>query len=126
MESQRSRAARTRARTLKTTQPGLQITMVQEAQNLQEPDPDPVQRQAWICRDYERIEELDRYEEDGLDNEDQPEVSLSEQLRGRRAAERALHQRDAVEGRLTGRTRARLPGALLAGTIFRTTQELAA
>lgn len=52
-----------------------------------------------------------------MDNEDQPEVSLSEQLRGRRAAERALHQRDAVEGRLTGRTRARLPGALLAGAL---------
>ncbi|KAK9825592.1 hypothetical protein WJX74_008760 [Apatococcus lobatus] len=67
------------------------------------------------ARDYERIEELDRYEEEGLDTEDQPEVSLSEQLRGRRAAERVLHWRDAAEGRLTGRSRARLPGALLAG-----------
>ena len=57
------------------------------------------------------MEHLDRYEGEGLDDGFLEDVTLEEQMAGRRAAELALERRDAAEGRLTGRRRVR-PAAL--------------
>ena len=57
------------------------------------------------------MEHLDRYEGEGLDDGFLEDVTLEEQMAGRRAAELVLERRDAAEGRLTGRRRI-LPAAL--------------
>ena len=61
---------------------------------------------AFFClRDYRPISELDRYDSEGLDDEDASELSVSERL----AAEREMRKRDRDEALATGRMR---PGIL--------------
>ena len=62
-------------------------------------------------RDYRPLEHLDRYEREGIDDQFLDDVTEEERFAARLAAERELAERDAVEGRLTGRRRG-LPAAL--------------
>lgn len=57
------------------------------------------------------MEHLDRYEREGIDEDFIDDVTEEERFAARLAAERELAERDAVEGRLTGRRRG-LPAAL--------------
>lgn len=52
-------------------------------------------------RDYRAIPALDRYDQEGLDEDDYSELSENQ----RQAAEREMRQRDREEGVLTGRMR---------------------
>lgn len=52
-------------------------------------------------RDYRAIPALDRYDQEGLDEDDYSELSENQ----RQAAEREMRQRDREEGILTGRMR---------------------
>ena len=59
-----------------------------------------------LCRDYRPIPALDRYAEEGMDDEaDLSDLSMSERL----AAEREMRKRDREEATATGRMR---PGIL--------------
>lgn len=65
-----------------------------------------------VLRDYQPIPELDRYEVEGLDeNEDISDLSMSERL----AAEREMRKRDRDEMAATGRMR---PGLLYGQSLF--------
>ena len=57
------------------------------------------------------MEHLDRYERAGIDEAFVDDVTEEERFAARLAAERELEERDALEGRLTGRRRG-LPAAL--------------
>ena len=57
------------------------------------------------------MEHLDRYEREGIDEGFIDDVTEEERFAARLAAERELQERDALEGRLTGRRRG-LPAAL--------------
>ena len=57
------------------------------------------------------MEHLDRYEANGMDDAFIDDVTEEERFAARLAAERELAERDAIEGRLTGRRRG-LPAAL--------------
>ena len=54
---------------------------------------------------------LDRYDAEGVDDEEMGEVSYEQAQAARLRAERELERRDVREGRFAGR-RTRLPGAL--------------
>ena len=58
-----------------------------------------------ICRDYRRIEHLDRFESEGLDEEPEEVLDEEEQFAARAAAEREMDQRE-------GRAGGQLPRAL--------------
>lgn len=58
---------------------------------------------SWCFRDYEKKDELDRYEQDGIDDEDQEELDFQ----ARRNAERELDQ----DQKMRVRNKSRMPGA---------------
>jgi hypothetical protein len=62
-----------------------------------------------LCRDYRRIDELDRLESEGLGSEPSEVLNEEEQIAARQAAEAQLDRRDRREGVRTGRA---LPAAL--------------
>jgi Mini-chromosome maintenance protein 2 len=64
--------------------------------------------------DYRPMEHLDRYENVGIDEDFEEDLTEEEALAARRAAELDLARRDAREGRLAGRRR--LPAALDGGS----------
>lgn len=49
-----------------------------------------------VCRDYQNLEEQDRYEADGLDDEVEDTRDFATIMRDRRAAEENMEERDGV------------------------------
>ena len=68
---------------------------------------------------------LDRYDAEGLEDEEVGEVSFEQVQAARLRAERDMERRDVREGRFTGR-RSRLPGALEGGLSCHSCRQLVA
>ena len=51
------------------------------------------------CRDYRPNEMLDAYEEEGIDEVDEADITMEERLAARRQADRELNKRDRRENR---------------------------
>lgn len=63
-------------------------------------------------RDYRRIEHLDAYEQEGIDEDVEDDMDEEQRFAARQAAEAQLARRDRREGMRTGRA---LPAALAGG-----------